>query len=93
MVSDEVAEADSSMTMLEARLLDLRTYIAALMLIFGIVVTGMGFVAGSADIAKAAGVNINLWSGLGMLAIGIVFVLWIAMKPPIPLESATPDQP
>lgn len=84
---------DEQMTMTEARLLDLRTYIALLMLIFGVVVTVMGISAGEAELAKAAGVNINLWSGLGMLAISGFFVAWALIRPPIPLgaepESST----
>lgn len=79
------------MTMTEARLLDLRTYIAVLMLIFGVVVTGMGIVAGDEDVAKAVNVNINLWSGIGMLAISAFFIVWALVKPPIPL-GAEPEK-
>lgn len=92
-MSDQNADVQhEQMTMTEARLLDLRSYIALLMLIFGVVVTVMGITAGEAELAKAAGVNINLWSGLGMLAISGFFVSWALIKPPIPLgaESVTP---
>lgn len=84
---DTHTEEPVRMTMTEARLLDLRTYIAVLMLIFGAVVTGMGIVAGDVDIAKSANVNINLWSGIGMLVVAAFFVIWALVKPPIPLGS------
>ena len=80
------------MSMTEARLLDLRTYIALLMLIFGVVVTVMGFVAGDQDIAKSAHVNINLWSGLGMLAVSAFFTAWAVLKPPVPLGAEPETQ-
>ena len=35
----------------------------------------------AAEIAKAAGVRINLWTGLGMLALGLGFLLWAKLRP------------
>lgn len=84
---DTHVEEPVRMTMTEARLLDLRTYIAALMLIFGIVVTGMGIVVGDADVAKSVNVNINLWAGIGMLVVAAFFTTWALVKPPVPLGS------
>jgi uncharacterized membrane protein YedE/YeeE len=65
-----------------AKLFDLRTFIGALFLIFGLVVTVEGFNASAADIAKAAGVNLSLWTGLSMLVVGALFVTWMLVKPP-----------
>jgi len=65
-----------------AKLFDLRTFIGALFLIFGVVVTIEGLVASTASIAKAAGVNLSLWTGLSMLVVGVVFILWVLARPP-----------
>jgi amino acid transporter len=65
-----------------AKLFDLRTFIGALFLIFGIVVTIEGLIASPASIAKAAGVNLSLWTGLSMLVVGVVFVVWVLARPP-----------
>jgi len=65
-----------------AKLFDLRTFIGALFVIFGIVVTIEGVVASKASIAKAAGVNMSLWTGLCMLVLGVVFILWMLARPP-----------
>jgi hypothetical protein len=65
-----------------AKLFDLRTFIGALFLIFGVVVTIEGFTASAADIAKAAGVNLSLWTGVSMLVVGGIFVAWMLAKPP-----------
>lgn len=81
----DIDENQNTMTMFEARLLDLRTYIALLFYIFGVVVTTMGLFATDDQLEKAVGVNINLWSGLGMIGIAVFFTVWILRNPPVPL--------
>ena len=45
----------------------------------------MLIVAGSftsmANLAKADHININLWMGIGMLILGILFLLWWRLNP------------
>ena len=65
-----------------AKLFDLRTFIGALFLIFGVVVGLEGLVASRASIAKAAGINMSLWTGVSMLVVGVVFIGWVLAKPP-----------
>jgi hypothetical protein len=65
-----------------AKLFDLRTFIGALFVIFGVVVTIEGLVASRASIAKAVGVNLSLWTGLSMLVLGVIFILWMLARPP-----------
>ena len=76
------ATPDQRRLLLLAKLFDLRTFIGALFLIFGVVVTIEGFVASPAAIAKAAGVNLSLWTGLAMLVVGLIFLAWMLAKPP-----------
>jgi hypothetical protein len=60
-----------------SRLFDLRTIIAVLLGGYGIVLTIMGaFFVDEAQLAKAAGIDINLWAGIVMLAVAALFVLW-----------------
>ena len=65
-----------------AKLFDLRTFIGALFLVFGVVVTIEGLVAGQEEIDKAAGIRLSLWTGLVMLALGAFFVVWMLVRPP-----------
>jgi|SRR4051794_20554415 len=65
-----------------AKIFDLRMFIGSLFVVFGVIVTLRGFTASAADIAKAAGINLSLWTGLLMLATGIVFVAWTLISPP-----------
>jgi hypothetical protein len=64
-----------------ASLFDLRRVIGGLFLLYGAILTVAGAVASDADIHKAADVNINLWTGLGMLVVGGLFVLWLFLRP------------
>lgn len=65
-----------------AKLFDLRTFIGALFLVFGVVVTIEGLLADQADIDKASGLRLSLWTGLVMLGVGAGFLLWMLAAPP-----------
>ena len=71
-----------------AKLFDLRSFIGALMLIFGILVIIPGFVASPATIDKAAGINLALWVGGIMLALAAFFLTWVILSPPPPVTKA-----
>ncbi|MBN9101410.1 MULTISPECIES: hypothetical protein [unclassified Pseudonocardia] len=63
-------------------LFDLRTVIAILFLVYGVVLTVMGFVSDTpAELAKSGGIDINLWSGIVMIVIGAGFVAWALLRP------------
>ncbi len=62
-------------------LFDLRTIIGALFTLYGLFLVVLGIFDTEAEVTKAAGVRINLWAGLGMLALGIVFLLWVRLRP------------
>jgi hypothetical protein len=64
-----------------ANLFDLRRIIGGLFILYGVVLTIVGLGDSDAEIAKAAGVHINLWAGLGMLALGAVFIAWALWRP------------
>lgn len=65
-----------------ASLFDLRWIIALLFGIYGVVVTvmGIGFTT-QADLDKAGGINVNLWTGIPMLVVAALFALWAQLRP------------
>ena len=71
-----------------AKLFDLRSFIGALFVIFGVLVTIAGLAASPATINKAAGINLGLWVGLIMLVMGVIFLAWVLLKPPDPITAA-----
>ncbi|GAA3574431.1 hypothetical protein GCM10022222_68600 [Amycolatopsis ultiminotia] len=72
---------------------DIRLIIALLLGVYGVVLTVMGIAFTSdADRAKAAGVNINLWAGIGLLVITALFGLWTVLRPlVVPAGTDTAD--
>jgi xanthine/uracil/vitamin C permease (AzgA family) len=64
------------------KLFDLRLIIAFLFGLYGIVLTvvGLAFTTNE-DVDKAAGVNVNLWAGLAMVALAVVFAAWAFLRP------------
>ncbi|MCO1654316.1 hypothetical protein [Pseudonocardia humida] len=74
-----------------AALFDLRSVIALLFGVYGLVLTLLGALGtGPADLDKAGGVHLNLWTGIAMLAVAAGFVLWVWLRPPV---VAAPSEP
>ncbi|MFC8988248.1 hypothetical protein, partial [Streptomyces sp. NPDC057115] len=84
----EITELEAQSTT-AARLFDIRRIIGGLFVLYGIIVTIAGITATDEDIDKAEGVNINLWTGLGMLALGLLFLLWLKLRPTVPPPPGT----
>lgn len=76
----------------KAGLFDLRLVIAVLFGLYGVVllVVGLGF-TDEADLAKADGLNINLWAAVGMLALAAVFAAWALLRPVIVPDESEGD--
>ncbi|MFF8728204.1 hypothetical protein ACF073_17170 [Streptomyces sp. NPDC015171] len=85
----EVTELESQ-SATAARIFDLRRIIGGLFVVYGVIVTITGITDSQAAIDKAEGVNINLWTGIGMLLLGIFFLAWLKLRPtppPLPAEG------
>ncbi|MFF5671334.1 hypothetical protein [Streptomyces hygroscopicus] len=75
-----------------ARLFDVRRIIGGLFVIYGIIVVIAGFTASEADVRKASGININLWTGWCMLGVGLLFLLWMKLRPLSAPRAAPPPE-
>lgn len=62
--------------MARRRIFDLRVLIGAVFVIYGIALGVAGLFDDAESLAKAGGLPVNLWTGLGMLALGVFFLLW-----------------
>jgi hypothetical protein len=85
----EEAEARDRATGM-ASLFDLRMVIGGLLALYGVILTIMGLFASDDAKAKAAGININLWAGLVILAGGAIFLAWARLRP-LRAEEITDD--
>ncbi len=64
-----------------ANLFDLRRIIGGVLTLYGIILLILGLNQSHAAIQKAAGTNVNLWSGAGMLILGVLFIVWALWRP------------
>ena len=64
-----------------AGLFDLRRIIGGLFTLYGVLVLGAGLFDGSNAEEKASGIDINVWTGLGMLLLGLGMLAWMALRP------------
>jgi hypothetical protein len=64
-----------------ANLFDLRRIIGGVFVVWGVLLTVLGLFDSDAEIDKAAGVNINLYAGIGMLVFGLLFLAWALTRP------------
>ena len=73
-----------------AGVFDIRMIIGLLLGIYGVVLTVTGLVGTSdSDLAKTNGVNLNLWTGVALLAGALVFFAWSRLRP----VMVPPDPP
>jgi hypothetical protein len=72
-----------------SRLFDLRTVIALLFGVYGLVLLILGLVSNTAeDMAKTGGWDINRDTGIAMLVIAVLFVLWVRLRP---VKTSAPE--
>src|SRR3954454_20177735 len=78
-----MAETQPSPTRAEraANLFDLRRIIGGLFTVWCVLLIILGATDSEAEANKAAGININLWAGMGMLVFGLIFVAWALTRP------------
>ena len=96
LTSDELEPKDAPASA-ASKLFDLRILIGALFTFYGVALSIYGlFFTSAAEIEKAADININLWLGLGMLALGLLFLLWAKLAPVVhdpAAAAAASDRP
>jgi ABC-type branched-subunit amino acid transport system permease subunit len=64
-----------------SKLFDIRLLIGGLFTLYGLMLTIAGFFTSDTARQKASGININLWLGIGMLVLGLLFLLWRQLNP------------
>ena len=80
--ADNPPDVPADATVTTAGAFDIRNFIGALLCLFGLILTLWGLIAFTPDeAAKTDGMNANLWAGLAMLVVGVLFVLWTKIDP------------
>jgi hypothetical protein len=71
---------------------DIRRLIGGLFILYGLILTALGIFGSAAVKNKAAGININLWTGLGMLVFAGLMIFWALARPVEPEPEETRGQ-
>ena len=79
--AEKAPKIDEATAKKAANRFDLRRIIGGVFLIYGVILTVVGIIGSDAVKNKAAGINVNLWTGLAMLAVGAMMVAWALMRP------------
>ncbi len=86
---DETTPANGDTTKsAAARLFDIRVLIGGLFTVYGIMLIVAGLFTSDSQLKKASDININLWLGIGMLVLGLLFLVWWRVNP---LKLPSPD--
>lgn len=73
-------EDEARATALQNRF-DIRRIIGFLFLLYGAILVVTGIVGSHAVKTKAAGINVDLWTGLAVLVVGALMLLWAFGRP------------
>ena len=92
MASTGVSDEDEIKAARAANRFDIRRLIGGLFLLYGLILTIIGLVGSHQVKTKAAGINVDLWTGLGMLVFGALMVFWALARPTVPEPPETRGQ-
>jgi hypothetical protein len=84
--SDEVAAAKA------ANRFDIRRIIGGLFALYGVILLVTGIVGSHHVKTKAAGINIDLWTGIAMIIFAIIMIAWALLRPVMPEPEETRGQ-
>ena len=68
---------------------DIRRLIGGLFIVYGVILLVLGLVGSHTVKTKAAGINVDLYTGIGMLIFGALMIFWALSKPTVPEPEET----
>jgi hypothetical protein len=71
---------------------DIRRLIGGLFALYGIILLVLGIAGSHATKTKAAGINVDLWTGIGMIVFAAVMLAWGFGRPVAPEPPETRGQ-
>ena len=68
---------------------DIRRIIGGLFILYSLILIALGIFGSHHVKNKAAGINVDLWTGLAMLVFGALMVFWALARPTVPEPPET----
>jgi hypothetical protein len=81
--AEEVAAARA------ANRFDIRRIIGGLFLVYGVTLVVTGIVGSHHVKTQAAGINIDLWTGIAMIIFAAIMIAWALLRPVMPEPAET----
>jgi hypothetical protein len=85
----QLSDEEEARAARQANRFDIRRLIGAVFLLYGVILTLLGLLGSSHVKNKAAGINIDLWTGLGMLLFAVFMIGWALLRPVEPEPPET----
>ena len=86
------SDEDEAKAARAANKFDIRRLIGGLFILYSLILIALGVFGSHAVKNKAAGINIDLWTGLGMLVFGLLMIYWALSRPVAPEPPETRGQ-
>jgi hypothetical protein len=84
-----ITDEDEAKAARVANRFDVRRLIGGLFCLYGVILLVLGVFGSHAVKNKAAGINVDLWTGLGMLIFGGLMIFWALSRPVMPEPPET----
>lgn len=75
------SDADERQAARAANRFDIRRLIGGLFCLYALILIALGIFGSHTVKNKAAGINIDLWTGIGMLIVGGLMIFWALTRP------------
>src|SRR5512135_1368782 len=86
---DRLSDEEEARAARNANRFDIRRIIGGVFVVYGVLLIAMGIFGSHHVKTKAAGINIDLWTGIGMLVFGALMVFWALSRPVLPEPPET----
>ena len=90
--STGATDEDEARATRAANRFDIRRLIGGLFVLYAVILIALGAFGSHEVKHKAAGINVDLWAGLGMLVFGLVMIAWALIRPTLPEPPETRGQ-
>jgi hypothetical protein len=87
-----VSDTDEATAARVANRFDIRRIVGGLFGLYGVVLVLLGLFGNHTTKVKASGINIDLWTGLGMLIVAAMMIAWALTRPVEPEPPETRGQ-
>jgi hypothetical protein len=86
--SEPLSDEEEIQAAKAANRFDIRRIIGGVFVIYGVLLTIMGIVGSHTIKTKAAGINVDLWTGIAMIIFGALMFTWALTRP---VQPEPPD--